>query len=56
MRHDVGRVYVQMFDVALANWYGEPPSLCVHSRTCGSALALEHNGWPGCCVRGRPPH
>ncbi|MEU8519457.1 anaerobic sulfatase maturase [Streptomyces sp. NPDC048577] len=44
VRHDVGRVYVQMFDVALANWHGEPPSLCVHSRTCGSALALEHNG------------
>ena len=31
-----------MFDVALANWVGEPPSLCVHSETCG--LALEHTG------------
>ena len=44
VRRDVGEVYVQMFDVALANWYGEPPSLCVHSETCGLALALEHNG------------
>ncbi|WP_236244785.1 anaerobic sulfatase maturase [Streptomyces sp. CC210A] len=44
VRRDIGRVHVQMFDVALANWYGEQPSLCVHSRTCGSALALEHNG------------
>jgi uncharacterized protein len=44
VRRDVGEVYVQMFDVALANWYGEPPSLCVHSETCGRALALEHNG------------
>ncbi len=44
VRHDVGRVYVQMFDVALANWHGEPPSLCVHSQTCGNALALEHTG------------
>ena len=44
VRHDVGRVFVQMFDVALANWHGEPPSLCVHSRTCGNALALEHTG------------
>ena len=44
VRRDVGRVYVQMFDVALANWHGEPPSLCVHSQTCGSALALEHTG------------
>ena len=24
VRRDVGEVYVQMFDVALANWYGEP--------------------------------
>ncbi len=44
VRHDIGRVYVQMFDVALANWYGEPPSLCIHSETCGGALAMEHNG------------
>jgi uncharacterized protein len=41
---DVGDVYIQMFDVALANWYGEPPSLCIHSETCGLALALEHTG------------
>ena len=32
---------VQMFDVALANWYGEPSGLCVHSKTCGVALAIE---------------
>ena len=44
VRHDIAAVYVQMFDVALANWYGEPPGLCVFSRTCGTALALEHNG------------
>ena len=44
VRRDIGEVYVQMFDVALANWYGEPPSLCIHSETCGTALALEHNG------------
>ena len=44
VRRDVGTVYVQMFDVALANWVGEPPGLCVHSETCGLALALEHTG------------
>ena len=44
VRRDVGEVFVQMFDVALANWYGEPPGLCVHSETCGLALALEHTG------------
>jgi uncharacterized protein len=44
VRYDVGEVYVQMFDVALANWVGEPPGLCVHAETCGLALALEHTG------------
>jgi uncharacterized protein len=44
VRRDVGQVYVQLFDVALGNWVGAPPSLCVFSPTCGTALALEHNG------------
>jgi len=44
VRRDIGTVYVQMFDVALAAWYGEPSGLCIHSETCGNALALEHNG------------
>ncbi len=44
VRHDVGEVYVQMFDSALANWVGEPPGLCIHCETCGTALALEHTG------------
>jgi uncharacterized protein len=43
VRHDVGRIYVQMFDVALASWVGMH-SLCVFAPTCGNALALEHNG------------
>jgi len=49
VRSDIGTVYVQMFDVALANWVGEPPGLCVHSETCGLALALEHTGDLYCC-------
>jgi uncharacterized protein len=44
VRNDIGDVYVQMFDVALANWFGEPAGLCIFSETCGLALALEHNG------------
>jgi uncharacterized protein len=44
VRHDVGRVFVQMFDAALASWVGAPPTLCIFSETCGNALALEHNG------------
>jgi serine-type anaerobic sulfatase-maturating enzyme len=42
--NDVGSVFVNMFDVALGNWIGAPPSLCVHAPTCGDQLALEHNG------------
>jgi uncharacterized protein len=44
VRRDVGRVYVQHFDAALANWYGAPPGVCVFSETCGLSLAVEHNG------------
>jgi uncharacterized protein len=44
VRRDVGTVFVQHFDVALANWYGEPSGLCVHSASCGTALAMEFNG------------
>jgi uncharacterized protein len=43
-RHDVGRVFVQTFESALAVWLGAPPSLCVFAPTCGSALAVEHTG------------
>ena len=44
LRRDVGEVFVQMFDAALASWYGAPPALCIFSETCGNAVALEHNG------------
>ncbi len=44
VKRDVGEVFVQMFDVALASWHGEPGALCIFSETCGLALALEHNG------------
>ncbi len=44
VRRDVGRVFVQIFDVALAAWAGAAPSLCIFSPTCGNAPVLEHNG------------
>ena len=44
VRRDVGKVFVQIFDVALGKWLGHPGSLCVFDETCGQALALEHNG------------
>jgi uncharacterized protein len=44
VRGDVGRYFVQIFDVALETWLGIPASLCVFRETCGSAMAMEHNG------------
>jgi uncharacterized protein len=41
---DVGKCFVQIFDVTLANWVGEMPGLCVFSETCGDAMVMEHNG------------
>src|SRR5262249_8542302 len=41
---DVGRVFVQLFDVALSNWMGLGSSMCGFAERCGAALALEHNG------------
>jgi uncharacterized protein len=43
IKGDVGKVFVQSFDVALANWLGQP-SICIFQRTCGESLVLEHNG------------
>ncbi len=44
VHRDVGRVFVQLFDVALGAWLGQRASLCVFAETCGNALAMEHNG------------
>jgi uncharacterized protein len=43
VKYDVGKVFVQTFDVALGSWVGQH-NLCIFSPTCGNALALEHNG------------
>jgi len=44
VHRDVGRVFVQIFDEALAAWTGEGATLCIFQETCGRALVLEHNG------------
>lgn len=44
VRQDVGRYFVQIFDVALGNWMGLGSTLCVFAEKCGVALAMEHNG------------
>jgi uncharacterized protein len=44
VQRDVGKVFVQQFDAALANWTGEPAGVCIFNENCGRALAVEHNG------------
>ena len=44
VKTDVGNVYIQHFDSALANCVGVPGAVCIFSETCGQAVALEHNG------------
>ncbi len=44
IRRDVGTVFVQQFDTALASWLGHPSAVCVAAPTCGTALVLEHTG------------
>jgi uncharacterized protein len=43
VRRDVGRIYVQLFDVTLEAYFGRH-KLCIHAPTCGNGPALEHNG------------
>lgn len=44
VRHDVGRKYVQIFDVTLSQLCGLPSGICTMGETCGEGLAVEHNG------------
>ena len=44
VRKDVGKTFVQIFDVALGNWMGLGSGICVFAEKCGAALAIEHNG------------
>ena len=44
LAHDVGTVFVQMFDAAVASWIGAPATMCIFAETCGDAVSVEHNG------------
>jgi uncharacterized protein len=38
-------IFVQTFEAALSNWLGLASSgMCVFNETCGTGLAIEHNG------------
>ncbi|EBX1351674.1 anaerobic sulfatase maturase [Salmonella enterica subsp. enterica serovar Okatie] len=44
IRHDVGRIFVQLFDNLLGVWMGESATLCTMQSTCGQSLLVEQNG------------
>ncbi|VEC92696.1 Chondro-6-sulfatase [Salmonella enterica subsp. enterica] len=44
IRHDVGHIFVQLFDNLLGVWMGEPATLCTMQSTCGQSLLVEQNG------------
>lgn len=58
VERDVGKTFVQIFDVTLGNWVGglHRGGLCVFSETCGTALAMEHNGDVYSCDHYVYPH
>ena len=44
VRHDVGTAFVMNFEWVLNAWIGNPSPVCVHARTCGRSVVIEHNG------------
>jgi uncharacterized protein len=44
VRHDVGTVFLMNFEWVLNAWIGNPSPVCVHARTCGRSVVIEHNG------------
>ncbi len=44
VRKDVGKHFIQLFELALQGWYGVVSSICLFNETCGQSLAIEHNG------------
>ena len=49
VRHDVGRVFVMNIEWALGAWLGDASPVCIFSRTCGRAVAVEHDGGVYAC-------
>lgn len=49
VKHDVGQVFIQIFDSTLANWCGVPPGVCSMARECGHAAVMEYDGTVYCC-------
>ena len=43
-RRDIGKVFVNQFENAVAVWMGSDSQMCVYHEFCGKGVALEHDG------------
>ena len=43
-RRDIGKVFVNLFETAVAQWMGKESQLCIYHEFCGKGVALEHDG------------
>jgi serine-type anaerobic sulfatase-maturating enzyme len=41
---DIGKVFVNHFETAVAQWKGMDAQLCIYHEFCGKGVALEHDG------------
>ncbi len=41
---DFGKVFVNLFETAVAQWMGMDAQICVYHEFCGKSMALEHDG------------
>ncbi len=44
VKNDVGNIFIQNFEAALASWCHLPSGVCLFQEVCGASLVLEHNG------------
>lgn len=43
-RRDIGKVFVNLFETAVAQWMGKEAQLCIYHEFCGKGVAVEHDG------------
>ncbi len=43
-RRDFGKVFVNLFETAVAQWMGMDSQICIYHDFCGKSMALEHDG------------
>ncbi len=44
LRHDIGKIFIQLFDESVRPFLGMEHALCIYRETCGDVPVVEHNG------------